>query len=259
VQRLEGHDSRINDVAFSPDGGTALSAADDKQVILWDTATGAALWRSANPTDTMNAVVFSPDGRLFAAGAGTFRFAAAAINPDEADFSVTIWETETQAETAHLQGHKGPVTALAFSPDSRQLLSGSIDTTLQLWDVGSGKQLQRLVGHTSGVMSVAFAPGGRYATSGSQDGSVLLWDLDGGDLLRRISGHEGVVHHVDFAGDNDRVWSGAEDGWIKQWNLAPDLTALLAWTQSNRYIPALPCDQYARYGLAEEGACAATE
>ena len=254
--RLEGHGSRIHDVAFSPDGRTLLSAADDQQAILWDAATGEALWRDTNPTDTVNAVAFSPDGRLFAAAAGTFRFAAAPIDPQQVDYSVTIWDAATHAEVARLDGHEGPVTALAFSPDSRRLLSGSIDTTLRLWDVESGTLLQRLIGHTSGVMSLGFAQDGRTAASGSQDGSVLLWDLDNGDLLRRISGHEGVVHHVNFAGANETVWSGAEDSWIRQWNLAPDLAALLAWAQSNRYIPALPCDQYGRYGLPLEGACA---
>ena len=253
---LEGHDRRINDLATSPDGRIFLSAAEDRRVILWDGATGEMLWHTTNPTDTMNAVAFSPDGRMFAAGAGTFRFSAAPINPDEVDYSVTIWDTETRAELARLEGHEGPVTALAFSPDGRQLLSGSIDTTLRLWDVAGGVLQQRLVGHTSGVMSAAFADDGRYAASGSQDGSLLLWDLENGDLLRRISVHEGVVHHVAFAGTPDAVWSAAEDGWLRQWDLAPNLAELLAWTQTNRYIPELPCDQYARYGLAVEGVCA---
>lgn len=258
VARLQGHDSRVHDLAFSPDGRMFLSAADDRRAVLWDTATGEVLWQATNPTDTINAVAFSPDGRFFATGAGTFRFPSAPIDPDEVDYSVTIWDTGTRAEIARLDGHEGPVMTLAFSPDSRSLLSGSLDTSLLLWDVAGTELRQRLAGHTSGVMSAAFSKSGRYVASGAQDGSVLLWDLPDGGLLRRIRGHEGVVQHISFAGAEDMVWSAAEDGWIRQWNLMPDLPALLDWTRANRYVPQLPCDQYARYGLDAEACVAAT-
>jgi WD40 repeat protein len=48
------------------------------------------------------------------------------------------------AECRELVGHTASISALAFSPDSRTLASGSADTTLRLWDVVSGK-LQRTI------------------------------------------------------------------------------------------------------------------
>ena len=48
--------------------------------------------------------------------------------------------------------------SVAFSPDGKQVMSGSDDQTVQLCDVAMGAPLQMLEGHTDLVSSVAFSP-----------------------------------------------------------------------------------------------------
>jgi hypothetical protein len=45
------------------------------------------------------------------------------------------------------EGHLARIACLAFSPDGRQIVSGSEDSTLLVWDVESGQIVQRLEGH----------------------------------------------------------------------------------------------------------------
>jgi WD40 repeat protein len=263
IRRFAGHDSRIHDLVFSPDGRSFLSVADDQQLILWDVETGNTLFTYKNPSDTINSVAFSPDGQSFAAGMGTFRFAAAPIDPEQIDSGIIIWESGTGRELTRLDGHEGPVMALAFSPDGRRLLSGSIDTTLRLWDVAAREPVRRFDGHTSGIMSLDLDDSGRYAASGAQDGTVIVWDMETGDLMRQIAAHQGVVHSVAFGGagigaPQGELWSAAEDGVLKLWNLALDRDQLMAWAQNNRYIPEFSCEQRARYGLDAGAECALT-
>jgi len=63
-------------------------------------------------------------------------------------------------EILTLRGHKDTVTSVAFSPNSQQLASGSMDNTIKLWDVRSGKQLNSLRGHKKWVNCVTFSPDG---------------------------------------------------------------------------------------------------
>jgi WD40 repeat protein len=50
-----------------------------------------------------------------------------------------------------LAGHSSSVLAVAFSPDGKQIASGSKDTTIKLWDAVTGDLQKTLVGHLDSV------------------------------------------------------------------------------------------------------------
>jgi WD40 repeat protein len=64
--------------------------------------------------------------------------------------------------------------SVTFSPDGKQVVSGSYDSTVRLWDAIIGTVLQRLEGHLSTVMSMAFSPDGKQVVSGSSNKTVRL-------------------------------------------------------------------------------------
>ncbi len=82
-----------------------------------------------------------------------------------------------------LEGHRGAVYSVAFSPDGRTLAAGGgrvypgAPGNVILWDAASGQRLCALEGHRATVWSVAFSPDGRILASGSQDGTVVLWGV----------------------------------------------------------------------------------
>ena len=60
-----------------------------------------------------------------------------------------------------MQGHNDYVYAVAFSPDSKYLASGSWDKTVKLWTVEAQKEVTTLQGHSESVRAVAFSPEGK--------------------------------------------------------------------------------------------------
>ncbi|KAK3897924.1 hypothetical protein C8A05DRAFT_19404, partial [Staphylotrichum tortipilum] len=46
-----------------------------------------------------------------------------------------------------LRGHSSLVKAVAFSPDSRLIASGSCDRTIRVWDAATGAERRVLQGH----------------------------------------------------------------------------------------------------------------
>jgi WD40 repeat protein len=64
------------------------------------------------------------------------------------------------------RGHDNWVTSVAFSPDGKQIVSGSWDRKICLWDAASGQLIgSPLEGHRDSVTSVAFSPVGKQTVS----------------------------------------------------------------------------------------------
>jgi len=111
------------------------------------------------------AVAVTPDGQRLAASA---------------DRLVKFYDVERKQEIATLEGHRGMVRTLAFSPDGQTLASGSADKTIRFWPVGPGPVQPRRTFEwpIGGVYSLAFSPDGIVAAAAGDNGTIVVWDVD---------------------------------------------------------------------------------
>jgi hypothetical protein len=106
-----------------------------------------------------------------------------------------VWEAETGKEIARMT-HGDGVNSVAFSPDGKYVVSGSLDKTARVWEATTGKEVARMA-HDDKVWSVAFNLDGNYVGSGSADNTARVWEAATGQEIARMT-HDDEVHSVAF-------------------------------------------------------------
>lgn len=125
---------------------------------------------------------------------------------------------------AKADGHLAATKCLSFSPDGREILSGSEDRTLLVWEVESGRMLQRLEGHAGyvGPNACAFLPDGRRIVSAGWGGEVFVWDRATGKRVKQLAGLSSAdsVSSLSVRPDGREVMVGGRNGRVTAWDLA---------------------------------------
>lgn len=120
-----------------------------------------------------------------------------------------------------LEGHGGPIRAIAISEDRNTALTASFDYAIIIWDLDNGEATirHRLFGHDAAVNDVSFVPNSDQFVSVSDDGSFAIWDMKTGELLKRIEDTGDKVLDVTVSPDGTRAAIARWDGTARLFDL----------------------------------------
>ncbi|KAJ3254442.1 hypothetical protein HK103_007160 [Boothiomyces macroporosus] len=133
-----------------------------------------------------------------------------------ADGSIRIWDNGV---VTVFNGHRAPVTCLAFDSKGARLASGSADTDVILWDVVAEIGLNRFKGHKDQVTyQIPNSTNNlNHLISGSKDTLVKVWDITAECCVENIVSHRGEVWALAVQGS--MLLTGAGDGQLRLWEI----------------------------------------
>ncbi|KEQ76003.1 WD40 repeat-like protein, partial [Aureobasidium namibiae CBS 147.97] len=193
---LQGHVMGV--WAMVPWGDTLVSGGCDRDVRVWNMATGQPIHMLRGHTSTVRCLKMSN--------------ATTAISGSR-DTTLRIWDIEKGICKHVLMGHQASVRCLEIHGDL--VVSGSYDTTARIWSISEGRCLRTLQGHFSQIYAVAFD--GKRVATGSLDTSVRVWNVADGKCLAILQGHTSLVGQLQLRGDT--LVTGGSDGSVRVWSL----------------------------------------
>jgi len=155
-------------------------------------------------------VTVSPSGSHFASGG--------------CDGKLMIWSESGEggewARVQVLEDHTSGITAVCFSPDGKQLATGSyLLINLYGFNEGSAILAHTLEGHTGWVRSLSFSPDCKLLCSGSWDNSIKFWNPADGSLVKSIDqAHTSFVSSVSYSPNGRILMSAGYDNTMKIWD-----------------------------------------
>ncbi|KAH7913317.1 WD40-repeat-containing domain protein [Hygrophoropsis aurantiaca] len=227
---IAGHSKVINAVSIRHQRPfRAATAGDDTQIIFYQGAPYKYEKTIKTHTKFVQDVQYAPSGELFASVGS--------------DSKIFIYDGKTGDTVEEITDspHKGSVMACSWSPDSRSLLTSSMDRTVKLWDIQTRKMTATwTVGQSITHQQVGNTwSGEKDLVSLSMSGDLNVFDSRASDKPARIfqAPQKAITTATLFSSDTFLV--GSADGRIHSYETSLESVALIAGDGHSNLVSAI--------------------
>ena len=119
-----------------------------------------------------------------------------------------------------MEGHKGPVTGVAYIPGKGLIASTSMDRRIHLWDSMTGRSIYQMPIHDCMINCIVASHDGSVLVTADEKGRIQFWDPVRRTLESTIDPHSGSVHALAISPDDGMLAAAGEDRKITLWDLA---------------------------------------
>lgn len=177
------------------------------QLLVWEWQSESYILKQQGHLDSMNALVYSPDGQKIVTAAD--------------DGKIKVWDVKSGFCIVTFTEHTGGVTACEFAKKGSVLYTASLDGSIRVWDLIRYRNFRTFTAPSRlSFSSLAVDPSGEVVCAGSHDSfDIHVWSVQTGQLLDQLSGHEGPVSTLAFAADGNHLVSGSWDHTVRIWSI----------------------------------------
>lgn len=185
----------------------AFGASKYGQLLVWEWQSESYILKQQGHVDSMNSLVYSPDGQRIITTAD--------------DGKIKVWDIESGFCIVTFTEHTSGVTACEFSKKGNVLFTSSLDGSIRAWDLIRYRNFRTFTAPTRLSWScMAVDPSGEVVAAGSLDSfDIHIWSVQTGQLLDQLAGHEGPVSSLAFAPNGNLLVSGSWDKTARIWSV----------------------------------------
>lgn len=203
VSTLLGHrGSRVQSLAFSPDGSRLATASADATVKVWSLTTGKLERALTGYASGMVGAAFTADGT---------QLVVAPIRG-----ALEVWEVATWNRVTSI-ALTGAHYGFEYSPSANLVALGGSSGAVTIVDLNTGKLVRQMNQGGLTVSSLAFDSDGTTLVTASLSGWAMVWDVTTGLLITKLGDPQDPITAVKWSNDGKTLATGHESGRIRLW------------------------------------------
>ncbi len=202
--QLDGLESVILSVAWSPDGAFIAGGAFDGKILLWRAASGVRERVLAGHGAHVSGLEWSRDGTRLLSGS--------------LDGTARLWELRSGAELRQFGTPEASLLAVRFEDGDRKVRAALGNNSVRLWEAGTGRELSQLAGAPGLISAAAFSPDGAFAC-GNGAGDLRIRRLEPGAAESALPAGEGgaALGRLAFTPDARHLIGVTHAGGVRIW------------------------------------------
>jgi len=236
------HSSQITQAVTNGDGKLVTISVDDtikissiphrewaEGIPLGSQPQSVAARKDSVVVGTLESIIVIGGKNILNKLATKYQVAAVAISPSGAevaaggsDNNIYLYSFDGSKlnESGKLEGHRGAITSLEYSPDGKFLASTDTNREVKVWQ-GKTSVIPNgsWVFHNSRVESVAWAPNSKHLATVGNDSQLILWNAEQPDWKQIVkNAHQGVIKGVVWV-DQQTLLTAGQDQTMKSWTV----------------------------------------